>query len=173
MKTLVISSCTGSKKYKHDNQLTQVDFLDQNILISKELILKDFSCSAREMYTGWQHKYLIKAIEKLRKNSNEYEIDLYIVSAGYGLISEDKIISPYNVTFNGMGANKIKEWSNYLGINKDLKSIINEYDLVVVLLGKDYLRALDLKQLEINTKVAIFTPKSNEKLIPIQSNIYI
>lgn len=173
MKTLVISSCTAKKKYKHINQLIESDFINTSTLKEKEENLKYISCIAKEMYIGNQHLSVVNGIESLRNYLSEDKIDFYIISAGYGLIKEDTIIAPYNVTFQGKKLKDIKELSRHLNINKDLQNIINEYDLVIILLGIDYIKALEVEKLKINTKTIFFAPKTVKKIIPCRENIFI
>jgi hypothetical protein len=71
-------------------------------------------------------------------------IDVSIVSAGYGLISENRVIAPYEVTFNTMKGHEINDWAKRLKIHQSLEKIISDYDLIFVLLGEKYLRAISL-----------------------------
>ncbi len=54
------------------------------------------------MYTGWQHLYLMRGVDRLRRAFGDDFVDLRIVSAGYGLIAADREICPYDVTFSKM-----------------------------------------------------------------------
>ena len=74
--------------------------------------------------------------------ADKLDIDLHIVSAGYGLIPADRRIAPYECTFSGRGRNDLKEWSNELGIPEAFRARMAEpYDLALWLLGDDYLGA--------------------------------
>lgn len=144
MKTLIITSCTGEKKYHPDNQLVQSDFENKDTLPARESELREYACSAGEMYTGMQHLRLMEGIHAVRTKLGHDVVDLYVVSAGYGLIHESKQIVPYEVTFNSMNASEINFWSTTLGIHNALNEIIGNYDLVFFLLGDKYLRAVHL-----------------------------
>lgn len=157
MSILIISSCTSSKRYKEKDL--------------KKNKLESMLCTARDMYRGEQHLYVIKGLDYLRLNRKE-KIDLRIVSAGYGLINENKIIQPYNITFAKKRNNKIKEMSEELNINRDINNIINGYELVIVLLGKEYLKACQFKNIDIKTKIVFFAPTSVKNLIPKSKNVY-
>lgn len=167
LKTLVITSCTGEKKYHPDNQLLQEDFINGE-LKKKEEELNEYKCKAAEMYTGMQHLRLMEGINSLRKKYGNEILDLYVVSAGYGLIHEDKEIVPYEVTFNTMNANGINEWSKKIQIHQSLDEIINEYDLVFILLGDKYLRAvnLPLNAAKANQKLLVFASGTSKKMVP-------
>ncbi len=142
-KTLVISSCTGEKRFHPENQLVQSDFPNAKTLRRREKELADFSLPACEMYTGMQHLRLMEGIAALRAAG--IPVDLSIVSAGYGLISEKRKIAPYEVTFNTMKGPEVDEWAIRLGIHDDLIRTLEGYDLVFVLLGDKYLRAAALR----------------------------
>ena len=102
MRILVITSCTGRKKYKPANQLQLEDFLSVERRGVRSTELKSFETSAAEMYTGQQHRYLMAGLEKVWEVYGSAVVDLHIISAGYGLLAEDDDIVPYNVTFSGL-----------------------------------------------------------------------
>ena len=168
MRVLVITSCTGEKKYHPGNQLVQDDFTDKEHLAIREKELAEFACPAGEMYTGMQHLRLMEGIQTLRKHFGESVVDLYVVSAGYGLISENKTIVPYEVTFNTMNNSAIAEWSRQIGIHYDLESLIQKYDLALFLLGDKYLRAIALpfEGTTPDQKLVFFASGTSRKMIP-------
>ena len=168
VKTLVITSCTGEKLYHPENQLNQDDFTNANRLVQREIELTEFKTPAGKIYTGMQHLRLMEGISELRKTFGEDVVDLYIVSAGYGVISERKEIVPYEVTFNTMNGTAITNWSTHLGIHKDLNNLVPQYDLVFFLLGDKYLRAvnLPLESSKENQKLLFFASGTSKKMIP-------
>lgn len=44
------------------------------------------------------------------------DIDLWILSAGYGLILGSQEIVPYECTFQGMKTAELREWAAYLQV---------------------------------------------------------
>ena len=168
IKTLVITSCTGEKLYHPDNQLVQSDFQDRNTLQAREQELQEFSIEAGKLYTGMQHQRLLEGVELIRKAFGHTILDLYIVSAGYGLISENRKVVPYEVTFNNMNGAAIAAWSQHIGIHKDLNSLIPEYDLVFFLLGDKYLKAvnLPLENARPDQKLLFLASGTSQKMIP-------
>ena len=168
LKTLVITSCTGEKKYHPENQLVQADFADAELLAKRESELSKYKTSAGKIYTGMQHLRLMEGITEVRKAFGEDVVDLYIVSAGYGLISEKKEVVPYEVTFNSMNGAAISNWSLQLGIHKDLNALIPQYDLVFFLLGDKYLTAvhLPLEAARNDQKLLFFASGTSKKMIP-------
>lgn len=166
---LVISSCTGEKKYKPENQLTQDDFREQFKLSAREEELKSYRLPAGQMYMGQQHLRLMEGIDILRAAYGREVVDLYIVSAGYGLIHEERYIVPYEVTFNDMKVKEIKGWAKFLRINQSVSQKVKEYDLVFFLLGNKYLQALNLPLIINNKcKLLFLASKTSRKLISIE-----
>ena len=147
MKILVISSCT-SKKLKRE-------------------------ASAGKMYTGGQHSHLMEGLEKVRNSFGEQAIDLAIISAKHGLLSECDVIAPYNCTFQGLKVWQILERSDRLQLHERTKALITRYDLVFFLLGKEYVQALQLPFDVPDTVAQIFLlGPINGKLIPNLPNVY-
>ena len=174
VKTLIITSCTGEKKHKPENQLYQNDFYDKKALSHKEQELSEYREKASDLYTGMQHLRLMEGINELRKTFDQHIVDLSIISAGYGLLNEDEIIVPYEVTFNDMNNSQIVEWSNHLQIPQNVSQLIKSYDLVFFLLGDKYLRSLQLPfdGVNENQKLIFLASKTSEKIIPKNKPYY-
>jgi hypothetical protein len=168
VKTLVITSCTGEKLFKPDNQLLLNDFKDKNNLRAKEESLVEFKATAGTMYTGKQHKRLMEGVELLRQTYGIDVIDVSIVSAGYGFIDEPQEIVPYEVTFNEMNAKEIVEWASFLNINQSVSEKIKNYDLIIFLLGDKYLKSvqLPLENTVPGQKIVFLASKNSDKIIP-------
>jgi hypothetical protein len=66
---------------------------------------------------------------------------LAILSAGYGLIPEYRLIAPYDITFQGLPKSLVKERGEKLGIPNAVRKLVSEFPLVFFLLGDDYLRS--------------------------------
>ncbi|MBD3921009.1 queuine/other tRNA-ribosyltransferase [Paenibacillus sp. PR3] len=166
MKTriMVVTSCTGEKKYKPENQLVFEDFQDKNRLKQREAELIDYRMPAGEMYTGSQHLALMSGINEYRQNGGE--IDLFIVSAGYGLLSENDQIVPYEVTFNTMDPSSIKKWARQQLITQHLQEKVKEYDLIFFLLGDRYLQSIELPlEIEPHQRAIFFAGGSSKARI--------
>ena len=173
MGVLVITSCTGRKKYKSPNQLKYEDFASSERLQRRTVELKDFKTPASEMYTGQQHQHLIAGLEAVREVYGSAIVDFHIISAGYGLLAENDVIVPYNVTFSGLNKRDLLARSNSLQLHERVETLIANYDLVFFLLGKEYVQALRLPFEVPNTVTQIFLlGDTHRKLIPDLSNIY-
>ena len=167
MRILVITSCTGRKKHKPPNQLKYEDFASLERLRQRTVELKDFKVPAAEMYTGQQHRYLMAGLKEVRKVHKAPTVDLHIISAGYGLLAEDDIIVPYNVTFSGLKKGELLARSNSLQLHKRIETLSVNYHLVFFLLGAEYVRALQLPFEIPDTVLQIFLLGTGyRKLIP-------
>jgi len=161
---LVVTSCTGEKKHKPDNQLLLEDFQNQAVLHKREQELLKYSMPAQEMYTGSQHLALMKGINQFRVNGGD--ISLNIVSAGYGLLSEERIIAPYEVTFNTMDSQTIRKWAGRQNITRDIQEKVKDYDLIFFLLGDKYLQAIEWPiQLREDQRAIFFAGGSSKSRI--------
>ena len=164
MRILVITSCTGKKKYKCSKQLTCEDFVSPKLLHRRTAELKDFKTPAAEMYTGSQHQCLMAGLKEIREVHGSTVVDLHIVSAGYGLLCEDDVIVPYNVTFRKR-KKEILELSDSLQIHECVETLIAGYDLVFFLLGKEYVQALQLPFAVPDTVTQIFLAAPSWKYV--------
>ncbi|GGM17307.1 DUF6884 domain-containing protein [Deinococcus aerophilus] len=138
---LVVSSCTGAKRAKPANQLVLSDFRQgREHLSRREQELAPYRMAAKLMYTGMQHQQVSQAFDLLRTRRNVVS-RLEIISAGYGLIHQYDFIVPYETTFNDLKRREVLDWSRQLRIHEDLNARVQEYDIVVFLLGENYLRS--------------------------------
>jgi hypothetical protein len=174
IKTLVITSCTGEKKFKPENELLQHDFVTVEKRSNRENELEEYRIQACDLYTGMQHLRLMEGIDALRNKFGKEIVNLSIISAGYGLVNETEEIVPYEVTFNFMNSNEIKEWSTHLQIPGVTGNEISQYDLIIFLLGDKYIRSLQLplKGTNENQKLVFLASKTSRKLIPDEKPYY-
>lgn len=143
---LVISSCTGLKAGSSDG-LTPADFSAgvANVRARHRSDLADAVMPAESLYRGQHHLRLMRGIRAARDAG--LQVDLRIVSAGYGLVRGNDPIAPYECTFQGMGVRERHEWSQHVEIPSSVKSVLAEpYALGLILLGEDYLAACQLDE---------------------------
>ena len=158
---LVISSCTGDKAVKVP-ALTLDDFADSDRLAKREHELASVRRPAETMYTGWQHIYLMRGVNNLRRAFGNDFIDLRILSAGYGLIASDRPICPYNVTFNGMGRAQARVWARHLNVPSDVRTALEGVEVAIFLLGSRYLDAIEPPIAARDRQRLIFLAKPSE-----------
>lgn len=132
MRIHILTSCTGEKIANPKNQLTQSDFANPNVFSYREGELADYIEEAQCMYTGQQHVRLMRYIEDLQ---GQLEVELSIVSAGYGLISGSQRIAPYECTFQGVA---VEDTSLPYFADADLDDDVDLDDPFLTFLGVDY-----------------------------------
>ncbi len=165
MRILVITSCTSEKKHKTLNQLKYDDFACSERLRKRTAELSNFKAPAAEMYAGRQHRPLMEGLKRLREIYGPDVVDLYIISAGYGLLSEEDIIVPYNVSFSELKKGELLERGNSLKLHQKVTSLISEYDLVFFLLSREYVQALQLCFEVPDTVTQIFLTAPSSKYV--------
>ncbi len=143
MRILILSSCTGMKAVEHKHQLVRADYeRDAKHVAKRERELVEFMRPAQEMYTGQQHVRLMRGITRA---AGHVDVDLHILSAAYGIVSGDRAVAPYELTFATMGKAELRSWADGLNVPTDFRTLLADpYDLALILLGDDYLDACAL-----------------------------
>ena len=179
MKILIITSCTGEKVVDSDRQLIAEDFQKGKAHVAKrENELKDLLRTAGEIYSGDQHVKLMAGVDQARQSG--HEIDLHVLSAGYGLIPEERKVAPYEITFATMKSKELREWADTLNVPEDFRRVVSApYDFGMILLGDNYLAACNLDEkvsfggftlLFCGTGMAKKLPKmTNARVVPISN----
>ncbi|WP_134668608.1 queuine tRNA-ribosyltransferase tRNA-guanine transglycosylase [Halorussus marinus] len=149
---LVIDQCSGSKDIPEGAPV----FDDKETLqFSREELLERDNVpgiNAKDLYTGRQQEFVKEAVRRLKGEG--HDVERYFISAGFGLVSEDEPLPPYEVTFSSMGVADIRERSKQLSIQADLEQVLNEsdYDVVFFTLGKDYYTSVDIDNMVQNVR---------------------
>ena len=87
------------------------------------------SAPARDLYTG----VLFRAARRWAEaNADAW----YILSAKYGLVPPDRVISPYNVTLKQLPAAERRAWA--ARVTAELRRVLKPGDHVVFLAGEAY-----------------------------------
>ena len=146
MKILILTSCTGEKAVDHPNQLTLEDFqAGEKHVARREKELADCCRTAGDIYTGEQHLRLMRGVEAVRRGQGSGirgQISLHVLSAGYGVIPESRVVAPYETTFATMKTKELRDWADALKVPDDFrKTVASKYDLGLILLGDNYLQA--------------------------------
>jgi hypothetical protein len=103
---------------------------------------------AERLYAGEQHRRLMEGVEFFRIAQCAFEIDLRILSAGFGLIRGSRRLPLYDLSFSGMGAADIEARAQELKIPHSLGRLLSEeHALTLLLLGDDYMRAASIDAL--------------------------
>jgi len=142
----ILTSCTGRKARASRDALSWEDFREGDEYIRiRERELEEEMLPARKMYTGRQHEHLMKGVKILRESEEEVSIDVSILSAGYGVVNEERMVAPYDLTFSEMNRRKARRWAREREIPSDVRATFRrDADLHIVLLGNAYLDAARL-----------------------------
>jgi hypothetical protein len=165
----ILTSCTKKKAVSCANPITAEDFeRGEEHLNHREDELFDHQLPAGEMYTGLQHRYLMEGVRAVRNSKVRLDIDVAIISAGYGVVSEEDLIAPYERAFNGKTKTEIRELSNRLDIPEESRRFLAEpADLTLVLLGGKYLHAVDFDESVVfGGDTLLFCSQSAMKSLP-------
>jgi hypothetical protein len=143
MRVVVLSSCTGLKT--RDPVLFPDDFMrPKQGLRGMINDLESERLPAERLYRGQHHLRLMTGLAEARASSH-LQVDLRIVSAGYGLVRGSDKVVPYECTFQGHATEQRERLVTSAGIPAAVRALLQEdYDLGVVLLGEDYLDACQL-----------------------------
>lgn len=142
MRICVIGSCGKKKSTQSEQQPTCKDLQSPEALDTWTKKLADLVIPARDMYTGNQNRELVKGVDKLRTIPG-FSVDLFIISAGFGFLSEDELVPPYECSFSLMKRSAIITRSKRLEIPTSFGQICQRtYDLMYLALGKNYLFSL-------------------------------
>lgn len=166
MKIQIVTSCTGEKLHSPDNKLVQEDFRRQHesdTFAARERELAGWSAPAQDLYTGQQHLRLMEGVGGARERLGAGNVELFILSAGYGLIEAGRIIAPYECTFQGMKKGELRNWAEYLRVGAEARRVFRmPADFTLVLLGDPYLRALALDdEIEFASPVLFFASEKS------------
>lgn len=136
----MVSSCTGEKDVQDcPSLLDEADFDDSAALLRREAELSRWALPAVRLYTGWQHRYMMMGVNGIRERFGSAACTLKIVSAGYGLVDEARYLVPYEATFHQKRPRWISERAQKLAIPQAVRQAIRDFEVVIFLLGKEYL----------------------------------
>ena len=101
------------------------------VLISCTKSKQNYACPARELYSKSD------LFQKEYHFAKSFANKIYILSAKYGLVDENEILSPYNQTLCGASVQTKKDWAR-----KVLKQMEETFDMdsdeFVFLAGRNY-----------------------------------
>lgn len=165
LKVLVISSCSGEKRFMPDNLATARDLDKIESRIKKEEELSSYRTTAKQMFISSQNIRINEAFNLLKNNPNQ--VDLAFISSAYGYIKENDSVVPYDINFSAMPMSDLDDRSTFLRIHEETYYDAKKYDLIFFLLGYEYLRSLKLPlEIPYTTKQIFFISPSDEKVLP-------
>ncbi len=174
MRILVLTSCTGEKAVNVADPLTLRDFQQGAAHIAaREHELQDSLRPAHDLYTGLQHQRLMRGITAAEQ-SPSLDIDLRILSAGYGIVSADQLLAPYETTFATMKSVELRAWAKQLGVPGAFRNLVREpCDLALILLGDGYLAACEIDEaVTFGGPTLLFCGKAAATKLPALPNLH-
>ncbi len=174
MKILVITSCTGEKVVSPADQLTLADFQQgQKFVRAREKVLSSGLVPAEALYTGLQHVRLMRGVGAVR-SAVGIDLDLCVLSAGYGLVDAKRPLAPYEATFAGMKRDDLQAWAQRLNVPQDIRHrLAQPFDVALVLLGEDYLAACNLDaDIKLGGPAIFLCSAKTAKALPKLTNLH-
>jgi len=104
----------------------------QIALISCVKSKKQIPCKTKDMYTSTLFHFAYKYAQHRKVDK------IFILSAKYGLLDENQLIEPYEMTLNTMKNSAILAWSN--NVIKQLEKLTNLSDDNFIILAGDRYR---------------------------------
>jgi len=137
----------SSKKSRFKEYKTQYHLLDGKFKIpsTPKKVACILECSGKKTSANLPANqfYNSKQIKLLGNTDN---IDLFIMSAGYGLINENFICPQlYDLTFKYLPKDEALNFSKEVGWREQFNQLGKVYDKIYILLGDKYVNLLDLR----------------------------
>jgi len=105
------------------------------LLISCVKSKLDRPAKAKNLYTSTQFKKSLQYANKLKPDK------IFILSAKYGLVELEQVLTPYEKTLKTMSASEKRDWS--AKVLSSLRQHVNlNKDLFIILAGVDYRKYL-------------------------------
>lgn len=156
MNIKLITQCASRKTISNVPKTEMVNFnhiLDINdriVLWLESLNSQPITINSWDLYTGHYYQILNQTLNKIKN------VEKSIISTGYGILYEEDIVTDYMVTYashvdkptkiNQLKGVDYKKWHKLL-CQKRNKPQLNEWvdkdDLVIVILGNDYLKIVE------------------------------
>jgi hypothetical protein len=132
---------------------------------------------AEELYSGQQHVRLMRGLQIFRAqflaNDKAPSVDLWILSAGYGLVPANRRLAPYECTFQGMKTKTLRDWADRLNVPIEFRHVLIEpYDLGLFLLGDAYLKACAFDEtVQLGGQTLLFCGTRQASRLPRLANL--
>ena len=104
-------------------------------LISCSKSKQNYPCPARELYAPSQLFSL--SYQYAKKVADE----VYVLSARYGLLAEEDVVAPYDLTLTDLPKHRQRDWANYVLCQMGERFDLNR-DVFVILAGRNYYKNL-------------------------------
>lgn len=159
LKILIISSCSKNKSISAEYvySLSDLRTAEQR---EKILAQAENKIQAKKLYDSERIALLNSVTGDLREICDT--VELYFLSAGFGLVHEDTKLPPYDVTFSNKSQDEIQSLSHDLKLQESIENLPDNYDIVFLDLFPDYITALQpIETLASKTKeLIVFTSET-------------
>jgi hypothetical protein len=167
----ILTSCTKTKTVDcpDDALLTRSDFeAGEEHLEKRERDLSSYCRPAGEMYGGRQHEELMRGVRAFRKARLDADVDVSILSAGYGVVPENRSIAPYDVSFTGVSDGDVRDWADARGMPSQVRDFLAvPADLTLLLLGGKYATAANVdERADLGSPVLFFCNQQTAPTLP-------
>jgi len=157
MTVRIVASCTERKRASVRQDLRLRAFSEPDLAARAQQWLAALEGSpalakpARELYGGEHWKLVLEIEDQIRAHG---DIDLYVASAGYGLVSADSALKPYSATFATGQPDSVtrrstddpRDWWDTLCSSgpapTSLQQLATRAESLVVIASAKYLRAM-------------------------------
>lgn len=168
MKVRLLTSCTAAKAVRAPDWITWADFKKGKEHLARRMAaLRSWRMPAGRLYAGRQHMLLMRAVTALRHQGG-LTPEVWILSAGFGLVSENTPLIPYEISFSEMGEEERRVWAKELEVPDQVAAwLMQPSDLNVVLLGHAYLDAAGIhSKTQIKAPTLFFCSRRSSLLVP-------
>ncbi len=139
---LIVTPCSATKAKLVETNAAQQEFWSKQST-PQDNQLAQHGIAARDLYQGAHHKSVMATVDKLRAKFCDAQIEIAIISAGYGLVKERDRLTPYDKTFDRMSPQESQQPSERLSIRPQLNQQLSEFKFAIFLLSAKYLHAIE------------------------------
>ncbi|MDW7673474.1 MAG: hypothetical protein SCK28_02940 [Bacillota bacterium] len=128
---------------------------------------------AYHIYWGRHYQQILKCVDFLKGKS--YNVDYYILSMSHGLVDYREKIHQEKYDWRSWGKKKLEEFGRERQYSKYFYELIKNYQVVYLLLSKDFLYLLNLKGFNYvfneSIKLIFILGSGSYNLVPDYENI--
>jgi hypothetical protein len=99
---------------------------------------------AELLYKGRHHERLMRGVRAYRAAKGEGSLELWIMSAGHGMVPGSRSLERYDETFSGKGKAAVRERARALGIPSRMRQLLSQGCAALLVLPDAYLAAASL-----------------------------
>ena len=173
MRTLVITSDSGQQRGAAPDPARMEELCDPQRRHQADARLASLACPAARMFIDTQHRLIMSGLDSVWDRWGRSLLELAILSSAYGLLPADRVVIPYDVTFDQLPEDALADWLACLEIPQQVAATVRNFDLVFYLLDGHHLASLCLP-LDLPQPVMqiLLTGQPDLVLVPRLPNLY-